>query len=129
MLYEFYVKLFVEKDVFSSQNNIFQIICYVRNRHFNADDKTNKKPYKSTSPRGLLTCKALISSYIWDILILFVLRFMPRSLNFVPARLTLADSAMFFAIEIITCRTNNVFAKPSSSLFFDNIILCSTQKN
>ena len=90
---------------------------------------TNKKPYKSTSPRGLLTCKALISSYNFDIIILFVLRFMPRSLNYIPARLTLADFAMFFAIEIITCRTNNVFAKPSSSLFFDNIILCSTQKN
>ena len=88
-----------------------------------------KKPYKSTSPRGLLTCKALISSYNLDIIILFVLRFMPRSLNFVPARLTLADFAMFFAIEIITSRTNNVFAKPLSSIFFDNIILCSIQKN
>ena len=42
MLYEFYVKLFVEKDVFSYQNNIFQIICSVRNRHFNTDDKTKK---------------------------------------------------------------------------------------
>ncbi len=90
---------------------------------------TNKKPYKSTSPRGVLTCKALISSYNLDIIILFVLRFMPRSLNYIPARLTLADFAMFFAIEIITCRTNNDFAKPLSSLLFDNIILCSTQKN
>ena len=129
MLCEFYVKLFIEKNVFSSQNNIFQIICYVRNRHFNTDDKTNKKPYKSTSPRGPVTCKALISSYNLYIIILFVLRFMPRSLNFVPARLTLADFAMFFAIEIITSRTKNDFAKLSSSLFFDNIILCSTQKN
>ena len=128
MLCEFYVKIFIEKDIFSSQNNIFQIICYVRNRHFNTDDKT-KKPYKSTSPRGPVTCKALISSYNLDIIILFVLRFMPRSLNFIPARLTLAEFAMFFAIEIITCRTNNVFAKPLSSIFFNNIILCSTQKN
>ena len=48
---------------------LVQIIYYVRNRHFNADDKTNKKPYKSTSPRGVLTCKALISSYNVDIII------------------------------------------------------------
>jgi len=116
MLCEFYVKLFVEKDVFSYQNNIFQIIRYVRNRHFNADDKTKKKPYKSTSPRGLLICKALIVSYKitsfsynLDIIILFVLRFMPRSLNFVPAQLTLADFAMFFAIEIIISRTQADF--------------------
>ena len=108
---------------------LVQIIYYVRNRHFNTDDKTNKKPYKSTSPRGPSTCKALISSYNLDIIILFVLRFMPRSLNYIPARLTLADFAMFFAIEIIISQTNNVFAKPLSSIFFDNIILCSTQKN
>ena len=49
---------------------------------------------------GVLTCKALISSYNLDIIILFVLRFMPRSLNIVPARLTLADFAMFFCNRI-----------------------------